>query len=99
MGQTSSKSTGLFWDSRLRGGLDFFSVEFVAQTFCVLCVFFGSNIFGSNMFGLKHTHIITDGLYFGSQVGVGCAVATRVSEPPRGCRWETDCDVQSVCEC
>ena len=27
-------------------------------------------------------------------VGVcGCAVATRVSEPPRGCRWETDTHV------
>ena len=37
--QTSSKSTDPLWDSRLRWGLDFFHVEFLAQAFCVLCVF------------------------------------------------------------
>ena len=51
MGQTSSKSTGPFWDSRLRGGLDFFSVEFLAQTFCVLCVFFAQTFLAQTCLG------------------------------------------------
>ena len=41
-------------------------------------------------FRLKHSHNASDPPCGGSLVVLGCAAATQVSEPPRGCRWETD---------
>ena len=57
---------------------------------CVVVGCFGSTTFGLKHFRLKHSRSTGDSQRGGSLVCVGGAVVTRVSEPPRGCRRETD---------
>ena len=55
---------------------------------------FGSTTFGLKHFRLKHGRSTGDSQRGGSLVCAGGAVVTRVSEPPRGCRRETDLNLQ-----
>ena len=50
--QTSSKSTDPLWDSRLRGGLDFFPCSvFGSSILCVVCVFWAQAFLAQTCLG------------------------------------------------
>ena len=58
--------------------------------FVVFCSGWFKPFFGSSIFRLKLGPAIGIAPFGGSSVGVGWVVVTHVSEPPRGCCWETD---------
>ena len=62
-----------------------------AQLCCCKLFFLAqAHVLAQAHFRLKHSRCISDAPSGGSLVAVGWAAATQVSEPPRGCRWETD---------
>ena len=64
-----------------------------AQLCCCKLFLAQAHFLAQAPFRLKHSRGISDAPSGGSLVAVGWAAATQVSEPPRGCRWETDMNV------